>query len=457
VAPATRTRISALCALAASAALGCGDRSGPAAPAGAGADGGAARPNLVLVVVDTLRADRLPSYGHLRTTAPFLDELARRGAVFERAIAPSSWTKISMASLFTARDPLRHGVRGETQVLPESETTLAEALRDAGYRTIGLNTSPWLTEQFGFGAGFEVYESVERAEAPAVTARALELAAEAPEPFFLFLHYLDPHAPYAPDPRFLEGPPLRLPGGEAIDDARLEELYRKEGFDAPGAARRVQDLYEAQIRGFDESLRELAGGLEQRGLLRDAALVVTSDHGEAFREHGTTEHGWNLYPEVIRVPLVVVAPGRIPAGVRVEAQVRSIDVAPTLLALAGVPLPERFDGRPFWPLEGLEDRVAITRVGFTSYLPDTDYVAVVTRDHLYVEERRRGGRELYDLRADPGATRDLGPEHPEAARLAALIGAEEAAESGSIELDEKTRANLEALGYLDSPGAPAPR
>jgi arylsulfatase A-like enzyme len=136
--------------------------------------------------------------------------------------------------------------------------------------------------------------------------------------------------------------------------------------------------------------------------------------------------------------------------------VRSIDVAPTLLALAGVPLPERFDGRPFWPLDGLEDRVAIARLGFTSYLPDTDYVAVVTRDHLYVEERRRGGAELYDLRADPGAKHDLGRDRPEAGRLAALIGAEEAPETRSIELDAETRASLEALGYLDA-GRPAPR
>jgi arylsulfatase A-like enzyme len=287
-----------------------------------------------------------------------------------------------------------------------------------------------------------------------VTDRALELVTSSPEPFFLFLHYIDVHAPYAPDPRFVVGPPLRLPGGEVVDDVTLDRLYRKEGFDAPGAARRVQALYEAQILGIDESLRELVRGLEERGLLRDAVLVVTADHGEAFREHGSTEHGWNLYPEVIRVPLVAIAPGRIPAGVRVEAQVRSIDVAPTLLALAGVPLPERFDGRPFWPLEGLEDRVAIARVGFTSYLPDTDFVAVVTRDHLYVEERRHGGVELYDLRSDPGATRDLGRDHPEAPRLAALIGAEAAAASESVELDATTRASLEALGYLD---APAPR
>jgi arylsulfatase len=429
---------------------GCGERGGRAE------GGGAARPNLVLVVVDTLRADRLPSYGHLRTTAPFLDEFARRGAVFERAIAPSSWTKISMASLFIARDALHHGVRGETQVLPEAETTLAEALRDAGWRTIGLNTNPMLDAKFGFGAGFEVYEGLDRAPAPTVTARALELAQRSPQPFFLSLHYIDVHSPYAPDPRFVQGPPLHLPGGEVVADAKLEGLYRREGFDAPGAARRVQDLYEAEIRGFDESLRELVQGLEARGLLRDAVLVVTADHGEAFREHGTTEHGWNLYPEVIRVPLVVVAPGRIPPGVRVEAQVRSIDVAPTLLALAGVPLPDRFDGRPFWPLEGLGDRVAIARVGFTKYLPDTDYVAVVTRDHLYVEERRRGGVELYDLRVDPGATRDLGGDDPQAARLAALIGAEEVAEGESLELDAETRRSLEALGYLD-PGQPEPR
>jgi arylsulfatase A-like enzyme len=417
----------------------------------AGKDAAPARPNLILVVVDTLRADRLPSYGYLRPTAPFLEELARRGTVFERVIASSSWTKTAMASLFTASDPLVHGVRREFQALPEAATTLAEALRDAGYRTIGVNTNPWLTDRFGFDAGFETYESGAYADARAVNARALELVSDSPQPFFLYLHYMDVHAPYTPDPRWVDGEALRLPGGEAIDDAALEQLYRKEGFDAPGTARRVQNLYEAQIRGLDDALRELAQGLENRGLLKDAVLVVTADHGEGFREHGTTEHGWNLYPEVHRVPLIAVAPGRIPAGERVAAQVRSIDIAPTLLALAGIPPPESFKGRSLWPLDGLEDRVAIAAVGLTSYLPDTDNVAVITRDYLYVEERRHGGVELYDLRTDPGATRDLGRDHPAAARLAALLGAGETPLGDPVELDAATRASLEALGYLDRP------
>jgi len=427
---------------AALAALAC-PASGPPA--------GDPRPDIVLVVIDTLRADHLQSYGYARETAPRFARLAAEGSLFLRVIAPSSWTKTSMASLFTSRDPDRHGVRRGSDVLPEGLTTLADALRRGGYRTIGINANPWLEGRYGFDRGFDVYESAIWSDAQALNRRALALASEGPRPIFLYVHYMDVHAPYTPDPRFFDEAPLPLPGGQAVPDAELERMYRKEGFDAPGVALRVRRLYDAEIRATDAALGELLDGLEQRGLLANAVVAVTSDHGEGFREHGTTEHGCNFYPEVYAVPLVIRAPGRIPAGERFSAQVRSIDLAPSLLELAGIPLPPGFEGESLLPGEAspLRDRIAIGAIGQNDYLPDRDYVAVVSPDRLYIRERRSGEVELYDLASDPGAQRNLGAAHPDAKRLAELVPAPDAPVPTQAPLPPDAQQRLRELGYLD--------
>jgi len=428
--------------LAALAALGC-PASGP--------PGEGSRPDIVLVVIDTLRADHLPSYGYGRDIAPRFAKLAAEGVLFERVIAPSSWTKTSMASLLTSLDPDRHGLRRSDDVLPESLTTLAEALKQGGYRTIGINANPWLLDRYGFARGFDVYESPLWSDARALGQRALTLASEGSRPFFLYVHYMDVHAPYAPDARFFAEEPLVLPWGERLPDAEVERLYRKEGLDAPGVALRVRQLYDAEIHGADAALGELLDGLEERGLLDDAVVAVTSDHGEAFREHGTTEHGWNFYPEVYAVPLVLRAPGRLPTGERVAAQVRSIDLAPSLLALAGLPLPPGFEGESLIASGAtpLRDRIAIGAIGLNGYLPDRDYVAVVSPDRLYIRERRSGKVELYDLESDPGALHDLGGDHPDAARLAELVPEEQAPAPKQLPIDPESRERLRELGYLE--------
>ena len=196
---------------------------------------------------------------------------------------------------------------------------------------------------------------------------------------------------------------------------------------------------------------ELFERLRAEGFLADSVTVVTSDHGEAFREHGTVEHGSNLYPEVTGVPLVFAGEGRVPSGLRVRTQVRSIDVAPTLLGLAGLDVPEGIDGETLLPMDGdaLLDRVAIAAVGLNDFAPDRDYVSVTTRDHFYVRDRRSGAVEFYDLRVDPGALEDLGADHPEAARLSSLVPAESDANAQRTALDPATREQLRALGYLD--------
>jgi arylsulfatase A-like enzyme len=415
-----------------------------------------APPDVVLVVIDTLRADALGLYGAPRENAPHLAELARGGVVFENVVAPSSWTKTSMASILTGLDPARHGVRGVDHVLPAELPTLARLLRDAGWRTLGVQTNPWLHARFGFDAGFERYEFDFFGSADEVNARGLELldAERGERPVFLYLHYMDVHAPYKPDRRWFDAPPLDVPGRGPLPDARLEALYRKRELGGPELDRRVRALYEAELRGLDDALGRLFEALRARGLLEGGVLVVTSDHGESFGEHGEVQHGRTFYPEVYAVPLVLHAPGRVPAGARIDARVRSIDVMPTLLALAGLALPEGVQGEPLLPMRpgAIRPRVARGAVGLNDQAPDRDLAAVVSDDRLYLHERRSGRVELYDLAADPGALRDLGPAHPDAARLAPLAEPDGAGAPvpGRVELDETSRQQLEALGYLDA-------
>jgi arylsulfatase A-like enzyme len=260
---------------------------------------------------------------------------------------------------------------------------------------------------------------------------------------------MDVHAPYS----WHDEPPgerVVVPGAGALPDALLEQRYRKQGLEGPAVHARILALYDAGVRAADAAVGELLAGLSKARPDAPRIVAITSDHGEGFREHGTTEHGWNLYPEVYAVPLILAGPG-IPAALRVPAQVRSIDLAPTLLQLADADVPTSFDGEalPLSAAAGAADRIAISSLGFGGYVPDRFYVAVVSGTHLYIHERTRGARELYDLESDPRAQEPLDPNHPEAARHAAHERALELHDAEEQALDESTREALRALGYLE--------
>jgi arylsulfatase A-like enzyme len=408
------------------------------------------RPDLILIVIDALRADVL------ERNAPHLAELARAGVVFERVVAPSSWTKTSMASILTGTDPGRHGVRGVEHALPPDPPALAGLLRAAGWRTLAVQTNPWLRPSFGFDAGFDRYEFSLSAPAPRVVEAALALLDEPDpqhRPVFVYLHFMDVHGPYRPDPAWFDAPPLEIEGQGPLPDREFELRYRRGELHGPEFDRRARALYEAEVRQLDAELGRLFEALRQRGRLDAAVLAITSDHGEAFGEHGEPTHGRNFYPEVYAVPLLLHAPGRVPAGLRVPALVRSIDIAPTLMILAGLEPPASVQGEPLLPLEpgAIQARVARGAVGLNDHAPDRDFSAVVTENRLYVRDKLGGRVEVYDLAADPGALRDLGAAHPDAAALAALEdgGGAAAAGPGRVEIDPGLRDQLESLGYLE--------
>lgn len=417
-------------------------------------------PNVVVVVVDTLRRDHLATYGYPRQTAPFLDGLAREGAVFD-GLSPSSWTKPATASLLTGLHPLHHQAVGRLDALPEPAVTLGELLRERGYRTVGASANGWISREFGFGQGFDellLLDSHEQAEK--VNEHVLPLLGHLEPPFFLYVHYIDPHAPYGPRTAWNGG---ELPAGlRAQAPVTIESLDPFEVRERPAEVlNRVRDLYDGEIRGADRGIEQLVRALREQGLMEDTILVVTSDHGEEIGDHGRMSHGLSLYEEVVRVPLVIHAPGRIRAGRYGLASL--LDVLPTLADLVGFEMPEGRTGLDGVSLAGtLRGETAPTRPrSFLFHLDHMDgtTLALARGGDKIVLGRRPFFKELFDLATDRGERRNrLGQGGEKTfARLAsdlALLynaGTREALPRRAAVLDGHLREDLAALGYA-APG-----
>lgn len=308
------------------------------------------RPNILLIVIDTLRADHLPFHGYHRDTAPRLRKLlAEGGVVFENAYAPAAWTAPSVAAIQTGKDPSRlvprHDLRGFS--VPGNETTIAEHLREAGYETAGFVGNLFLHAGMGFGQGFEKYwvvpggyESIPKpAETVLEPAMAwLETRRENPEPYFLYVHFMDPHDPYT-SPRLVDGRSEYFPDYSGpIRGEHVHPLNQGSMQLSGGLAEDIQHLralYDSEILHVDQAAARLIEAAEELGG-RETVVVLLSDHGEEIRDHGGWTHGRTLYQEIAHVPLAVRVAGKVPGGRRIAANVTAVDVAPTLLAAAGV-------------------------------------------------------------------------------------------------------------------------
>jgi len=431
----------------------CGDPAPAPAPA-------APRPPIVLVTLDTTRADRIGAYGYARDTTPNLDRLCATATRYTRATSPSSWTLPAHASLFTGKLPSSHGARydergplvltdaitGEpawdgyrARGLAVGETTLAGRLAAAGYRTGGVVGGPWMKAVFGLGRGFETWdddgiEALNGRLADAVTDAAIAwLERDDGRPPFLFVNYYDPHFPYAPPREHAE----RYLGRSVRDEDVFDE-------------RVMPDLYDGELRFMDAQLGRLLDALRARGLFDDAWIVVTADHGELLGEDGRLGHGETLTQEEIHVPLIVKAPGQ--ARGRVEAGPAQLhDVAPTLLAALGLEAGAAVQGEV---LPDVRHPVVAELYPLEAFSERGDWRVLITGDLKY-SWSSRGVRRLVDLSTAPHARRDLAPSRPEQVeRLdTALHGYLDAlpppGEAGPVRvLDEDTRAALDALGYL---------
>ncbi|MFO0980813.1 MAG: sulfatase [Planctomycetota bacterium] len=374
--------------------------------------------NVVVILIDTLRADHVSSYGYPRPTTPHIDRVARDGLRYERAISSASWTTPATASIFTARDPYAHGVIDETShYLADDLVTLAEVFAAAGYTTGAFVANPLLSWTANFDQGFQLYDLLPLANARGTLKHAIDWIASVKERrFFAYVHLIDPHSAYrAPGKhadRFLNDPWRPVYQG----DQGLTPLQRD-------TLEKQRRLYDAEIAYADDQIGRFMGELEQLGLARDCVLLITSDHGEEFNEHGGLEHGHTLYEELIHVPLVLRGPGVTP-GV-LPAPVQTMRIAPTLVRLAGLDVdPWQVDALPLGPSERIDPS---SLVSFAStHMPTFNRVedaprqfkdAIRTERYKYIWTTSRDGvgAELYDLDRDPGEQHDIKGDHPDVA------------------------------------------
>lgn len=484
--------------------VACGAPSSPAVPDGV-------FEHVIIIVLDSLRADHLGAYGYGRNTSPFVDSLTREGVLFERAFSNSAFTRESVASLFLGQYPSRSPWGAGWYAKPDPKAKGLPALfRDAGFAT-GLFTTTMMLD--AFHQDFDEAEGLVSdyglsLQAPRLTARALEfLRNHRDRRSLLYLHFLDPHAPYEPpDEHYLRFASERFPAPlRLIEDVRpnVPELMA-EGF-GPGDPR-FEDLvlrYDAEIAFVDDHLRAFFGELGAMGLLDKTLVVFTSDHGEEFLDHGFVEHAWYLYPESLHVPLIFWRPGLFPPE-RVDTRVSLVDLLPTLLELADVPAQRNdFDGAPLFRQEGgvwkarqeahpiiaeqlIEMRTMMRAVIAEGYLylsaPKWLDSEAAARTSSRLRELRDGyasgkipppdpwappeHEALYHLDTDPGAQRNILEENPAAlARLREMLEeyrracppakplALKAKEQG-VALSPEQEEQLRAIGYISGEAPP---
>jgi arylsulfatase A-like enzyme len=422
--------------------------------------------NILVVTLDTTRADALSCYGFPEPTTPVVDALARRGVRFTRAYAPMSQTLPSHATLFTGKDPRVHGALENHLAIEPGVTMLAERLQERGYATSAFVAARVLDDSTGLQRGFDVFDQVEvarkDAERPAdeVTDAALAWArgmADDDRPSMLWVHYFDAHGPYEPVEISVAAPPVRqwVKERDAVQDAPLSMVAN------------LWHRYVNEIAVADRQLGRLLDGLESLGWMDETVVLVVADHGEGFYEHGDNSHGLQVTEEHVRVPLVLALPDDELAGTVVDGPVVLADLAPTLVAFAraGVVLEGAgenlvpalrsgrsaavrpvFVERPHYEKERFEERFA------GRGLVHGDLVAVIV-GHDKLVRQPDGSVQLHDLQADPFERRDLSAERPElAARLTRLvedwIAAHPIGELGAGgEASAERKEALQQLGY----------
>lgn len=414
--------------------------------------------NVVFILIDTLRADRLGSYGYGRKTSPHLDELARQGIRFAHVLSQSSWTKTSMASLWTGTYPASNAILRWDQGLPESATMPAEILQQAGLRTAGIFRNGWLAGNFGFSQGFATYYMPKPSATPAKFARhtpsahplhgsdadLTEAAVEflrsfGDDRFFLYLHLMDVHQ-YAYDTH--------------------AELF--------GTS--YSDFYDSALSWVDRNVGTILRAVDERGALGRTIVVVAADHGEGFMEHGQEGHGRTLYREVTEVPLIVSLPFALDPGVVVEPLVQNVDIWPTILDLAGMPALPGAQGRSLVPLieaagqgasppPDLAERAAYAELDRTWGIPKKEPKPIVAvtngpwcliQDVLGVDPP-----ELFDQAADPWEKQNVATSRPEVLGQMQALSRQylETPEvpwgkPQNVQLDAMRLEQLKALGYV---------
>jgi arylsulfatase A-like enzyme len=415
--------------------------------------------NIIFVLVDTLRSDRLGIYGYERATSPVLDDLGAHGIVFNRVIAQSSWTKSSMASLWTATNPTKNGILRYNHTLPQEVDFPAEIFKRAGFRTAGIWRNGWVAPNFGFDQGFDTYvkpmssperRRVQRGNPSArklkgtdldITDSAVEFLRNfGKDRFFLYLHFMDIH----------------------------QYVYDDQ---APAFGNSYSDAYDKSINWTDRIIAAFLREVDALDLLTKTIVVIASDHGEAFQEHGFEGHARNLYREVAEVPFIVMLPFVLDPGINVNAVIANVDVWPTILDLMGLPPMDGVDGMSQLPLvleagraqsppptDGLRRPVFAEidrRWGNAKRDPDPLVSVTDERVRVFMPVKEPESAELYDQTSDRLEQTNLAADRPEELASYRALAESYLADdeppwgtaAGIVELDEMQLNQLKALGY----------
>jgi arylsulfatase A-like enzyme len=428
------------------------------------ADPGA--PNILLISIDSLRADHLHCYGYPRATSPHLDALAAEGARFETVISPTSWTLPAHMTLLTSLPPEKHGVITNHLRLASGIETIPQHMQRSGYATAGFVSTTYLDGLYGFSRGFDVYDDytilrVAGAKSrKAVTSGMVadhairwveQHSASSPQqPFFLFLHFFDVHYDYNPPLPFARmfDRTYRGPATGNVDLVRAGMQQRD--------VDHVVALYDGEIAWVDWNIGRVVAELRARGLLDNTIIAITADHGEEFLDHGQSGHFKTLYDEVLRVPLIIRYPKKVAAGRQVAGQVRLMDVAPTLFSLAGIRLPHSRVATEARGLGCLLKPDAPAKA--TPLLPafgdlKGEMASLRTADAKLIVNLRTHREELYDLARDPYEKHNIdGQNEAKADELRALLdrwrAASPASSNDEIELGNEEKETLKSLGYI---------
>lgn len=464
------------------------------------------RPNILLILVDSLRIDRLGCYGYTRNISPVIDRLASEGALYENAIAASSWTLQATASLFTGLYPSQHGASWGNQFLDESHVTLAQILRLAGYHNVGWSTNPWVSRRTGLDRGFdefiqlssafqtrssnrwqitfdrilinlrEVFNDKGGEFLTRIATRNFPRLAKAHQPFFAFMFYLEPHMPYRARNRTAR---RMLPAEVKLSVARRIN-WRPNSYYSGKISMSKNDfeilghLYDAEIADTDRRIGQTIKALEESGVLDDTVVIICADHGENIGHHNLMGHSHCLYDDLIRVPLIIRYPKIFRAGTRIEDQVQVHDLVTSLTRLAGVDenvlshlshryslLPEDLQlSRRTWtfaqrirpPYEeffALQDEVP--NFDPAKYLRELYAIRGDSWKYIHASD---GHQELFNLDEDPTECSNLYNLLPETARklhetLEGELAIPCTAQETATTLDKATIDRLRALGYLE--------
>lgn len=444
------------------------------------------RPNVVLLVIDALRHDRVEAERDGIPVMPALKGLRDESLWFANATAACSWTKPSMVSMFTSLAVPAHGVEYSSVVknvpvaqrfIPETLKLLPECLRDAGYYTMGVQTNPHLTGEMGFAQGINDYPYLPLAAADRVTQEAHALLEKhaGEMPFFLYLHYIDPHEPYWPPERYKRlfnaesgVEPARLPRLEPgafkkyFDDARMVGAGWKQEREIEPFSREEKEVvrayYDGEARFADDQVSRVLESIARD--FPNTLIVVTADHGEELWDHGSTGHGHTLYNELLHVPLLMMGPGIQPRVVEQPAQ--AIDLVPTIAGYVGIAPSDAWQGRDLLQGDGSGPAYVFSRTRASLPVEMVDLHAVQHDCWKLVADQHTGEALLFNLAEDPGETRNMQVENPDIVAAMRNALAAHLAQCGSLrerlkipehegepaELSDETMQQLRDLGYV---------